>query len=84
LLAVAAAGEPALGNPLNAIDGPVVVVALFTIVADNVISVEPDEDPLSATVWIGVTKELDVHVVVELTTVVLVTPVRIFFIVPFE
>jgi hypothetical protein len=50
LLVVKAPGEPALGNPLNVIDGPVVVTPLLTIVADKVISVEPDDEPLIAIV----------------------------------
>ena len=48
LLAVPADGLPAEGNPLNVIDGPVVVVTLLTIDAVSVINVLPDDEPLPA------------------------------------
>jgi hypothetical protein len=74
-LAVAAAGDPAVGNPLKVTSPPtVLVVPTVRIVLIAAIVVVID-DPRSVTLWIGVLNPAEVQAVLKLTRFVVVLPV---------
>ena len=81
--AVAAAGDPAVGNPLKFTPPPTVLaVPTVRIVLIAAIVVVID-DPRSVILWIGVLNPAEVQAVLKLTRFVVVLPVCTFVIVPF-
>jgi hypothetical protein len=80
LLVVTGDGAVA-GNPLKGTTAPVVFTPAFEYVAVRLIRPEP-VDPLVATLWMGATKDAEVHAVELFTSVVVVVPLRIFLMVP--
>ena len=73
--AVAAAGDPAEGNPLK-VTSPPTVLAVPTVrivlIAAIVLVID---DPRSAILWIGVLNPAEVQAVLKLTRFVVVLPV---------